>query len=55
MPTENKIFNYISDCIVDTFDTALSIKKEINIHKKFRNERRLNKKKIKNYEVAKKK
>ncbi len=44
MSGENKIFNYISSRIMDTFDILISIKKEIQIHKKFRSERESNNK-----------
>ena len=54
MSGENKIFNYISNRIMDAFDVIISIKKEIQTHKKFRSERELNNKKINNYEISKK-
>jgi len=54
MITENKIFNYVSDCMVDTFDTLQSIKEEIKVHKRFNHERKLNKEKVKNYEFVEK-
>ena len=54
MSGENKIFNYISNRIMDTFDILISIKKEIQIHKKFRSERELNKKNINNHAIPKK-
>ena len=54
MPGENKIFNYISSRVVDMFDALISIKKEIQMHKKFRFERELNSRKIENHGISKK-
>ncbi len=54
MSGENRIFNYISNRIMDTFDILISIKKEIQIYKKFRSERELNNKNINNNGISKK-
>jgi len=54
MSGENKIFNYISNRIMDTFDILIAIKKEIQIHKKFRSERELNSKNIDCHGISKK-
>jgi len=54
MSGENRIFNYISDRIIDTFDILVSIKKEIQIHKKFRSERESNNKNINSHGISKK-
>ena len=54
MAGENRIFNYISNRIVDSFDMLISIKKEIKVHKKFRLERISNNKKIKDNGISKK-
>ena len=54
MSGENKIFNYISDRIIDTFDILTSLKKEIQIHKKFRSERESNNKNINSHDISKK-
>ncbi len=54
MPGENKIFNYISSRIMDTFDILISIKKEIQIHKKFRSERESNNKNVNSHGISKK-
>ena len=54
MSGENKIFNYISNQIMNTFDILISIKKEIQIHKKFRSERESNNKTINSHGISKK-
>ena len=54
MSGENKIFNYISKGILEAFDILVSIKKEIQIHKKFRSERLSNNKNINNHDISKK-
>tara|TARA_Y100000590_G_scaffold220514_2_gene249554 strand:- start:694 stop:858 length:165 start_codon:yes stop_codon:yes gene_type:complete len=54
MSGENKIFNYISGRLMDIFDILISIKKEIQTHKKFRSERESNNKNINCHEISKK-
>ena len=54
MSGENKIFNYISNRFLNSFDILISIKKEIKVHKKFRSERISNNKKIKDNGIFKK-
>mgnify|MGYP001209052945 CR=1 FL=1 len=54
MSGENKIFNYISSRIINTFDVLISVKKEIQIHKKFRSERESNNKNINSHGISKK-
>ena len=54
MAGENRIFNYISNRIVDSFDILISIKKEIKVHQKFRSERESNNKNINCHEISKK-
>tara|TARA_B100001029_G_scaffold162420_1_gene151819 strand:- start:143 stop:310 length:168 start_codon:yes stop_codon:yes gene_type:complete len=54
MSGENKIFNYISNRIVDSFDILISLKKEIKVHHKFRLERIANNQKIKDNGIFKK-
>ena len=54
MSGENKIFNYISSRIMDTFDILISIKKEIQIYKKFKSERESNSKNINSHDISKK-
>ncbi len=54
MPGENKIFNYISNRIMVTFDILISIKKEFQIHKKFKSERESNNKNINSHVISKK-
>ena len=54
MSGENKIFNYISNRIVDVFDVLILIKKEVQMYRKFRSEKELNKEEIRNHEISKK-
>ena len=54
MSGENKIFNYISNQIMNTFDILISIKKEIQIHKKFKSERESNNKNMNSHGISKK-
>jgi len=54
MSGENKIFNYISNRIMDTFDILISIKKEIQTYQKFKSERESNIKNINNHDISKK-